>query len=51
MAAKNAIVKVAFELESSHVCEKRSNLVLIRRPRGTQKWPIWVPGHDLCALV
>ena len=23
--AKNAIVKAAFELESSHVCEKRSN--------------------------
>ena len=24
MAAKNAIVKAAFELQSSHVCEKRS---------------------------
>ena len=26
-AAKNAIAKVAFELQNSHVCEKRSNLV------------------------
>ena len=25
MAAKNTIVKAAFELYSSHVCEKRSN--------------------------
>ena len=25
-AAKNAIVKAAFELKSSHVCEKRSNV-------------------------
>ena len=25
MAAKHAVVKAAFELESSHVCEKRSN--------------------------
>ena len=27
-AAKNAIVKAAFELKSSHVCEKRSKCLL-----------------------
>ena len=26
MAVKNTIVKVAFELKSSHVCEKRSKV-------------------------
>ena len=28
MAAKNTIVKAAFELKSLHVCEKRSNILL-----------------------
>ena len=30
-AAKNAIVKAAFELQSLHVCEKRSNIGLTGR--------------------
>ena len=31
MAVKNAIVKVAFELYSSHVCEKLSNALIMVR--------------------
>ena len=32
--------QLAFELQNSHLCEKRSKLVLIQRPGGTLKWPV-----------
>ena len=33
-AAKNAVVKAAFELQNSHVCEKRSNAIYTVALRG-----------------